>query len=103
MSRSVRKPYLMPALGVASQRCDRVRANRAYRRLATVMLSTSDIEEITLPDSRETGLGDRATWSGDGKPKRFAFPHVQMNNLIMKGDTDGMADLKRFWEQAARK
>ena len=93
----------MPALGVASQRLDRERANRAYRRLATVTLSTSDVEEVMLPDSRETGLGDRATWSGDGKPKRFAFPQVQMNNLIMKGDMEGMTDLKRFWEQATRK
>ena len=103
MSRSVRKPYLMPALGVASQRLERARANRAYRRLATVTLSTSHPDDILLPTIRDTRLGDRATWSGDGKPKRFAFPQVQMNNLIMKGDKDGVADLKRFWEQATRK
>jgi hypothetical protein len=71
MSRSIREPYLLPALGVASQRRDRQRANRAYRRAAAVALQTVEHDALLLPLQRDSRLGDRANWSGDGKPRRF--------------------------------
>jgi hypothetical protein len=71
MSRSRREPFLLPALGIASQRRDRQRANRAHRRAAAVVLQTVDHDALLLPLPCDSRLGDRANWSGDGKPRRF--------------------------------
>jgi hypothetical protein len=69
MSRSVRKPYCMPALGVASQSIDRQRSNRAYRRLFNQRLTGAETADKLLPIREEACWGSRAIWSGDGRQR----------------------------------
>jgi hypothetical protein len=96
MSRSRRKPFLLPALGIASQRRDRQRANRAYRRAAAVTLQTAEHDALLMPLARGSRLGDRANWSGDGKPRRFVPRRSELAQA-------GAGELIRACEVAMRK